>query len=200
MSAVAIAAVTSSSWMGRPKRLRVGRLQGPVRPRRDRRSGPRSSNSLICTMGTRQPASTGRNRSAVWPERWAIAAKNKARRGDTIRMSLHSQPSFRQAPRIRVLIACEISLPRPIRSREWLTVALLECRRCHQVTGRWSSANVPAALRKSGANGVDRPSHVDVRGLIRPPPVLGPMSVPARRLARACTSRQSPQPAQLYRP
>ncbi len=32
----------------------------------------------------------------------------------------------------------EIPLPRPTRSREWLKVALLECRRCHQVVERSS--------------------------------------------------------------
>jgi hypothetical protein len=32
----------------------------------------------------------------------------------------------------------EISLSRPGRSREWLTVALLECERCHQIVERAS--------------------------------------------------------------
>lgn len=40
--------------------------------------------------------------------------------------------------RSRGLATSEISLPHLARSREWLTVALLECARCHQVVERTS--------------------------------------------------------------
>jgi hypothetical protein len=38
----------------------------------------------------------------------------------------------------RGVAATEIVLARPVRSREWLNLALLRCRRCHQVVERRS--------------------------------------------------------------
>jgi hypothetical protein len=58
----------------------------------------------------RQSGSMATIRSAVWPERRAMAAKNVARRYDTIRESLHVQPLMRQAPRTRVSVASTISM------------------------------------------------------------------------------------------
>ena len=62
------------------------------------------------TKGIRHSGSTATTRSAVWPEPRATAAKNAARRYDTMRESLHGQPVMRQAPRTRVSDASTISM------------------------------------------------------------------------------------------
>ena len=76
----------------------------------DRSAGTGDSKSVRGADGMRQPGSTATTRSAVWPERWAMAEKKAARRCDTIRESLHVQPLMRQAPRTRFSVASTISM------------------------------------------------------------------------------------------
>src|SRR6266550_217563 len=72
--------------------------------------GTGDSKSVGGSDGMRHSGSMATTRSAVWPERRAMAPKNAARRYDTIRESLQVQPLMRQAPRMRVSVASTISM------------------------------------------------------------------------------------------
>jgi hypothetical protein len=68
---------------------------------------------------------------------WRTASDDGVNRSDSVTEWLRRAGAGRVL-NSRGVTASQISLPRPIRSREWLKVALLECERCHQIVERTS--------------------------------------------------------------
>jgi hypothetical protein len=68
---------------------------------------------------------------------WRTATDDGVNRSDSVSSWLR-RAGAGHLLRFRGETASEFPLPRPVRSREWMKVALVECARCHQVTERTS--------------------------------------------------------------
>lgn len=68
---------------------------------------------------------------------WRTTTDNGVNRSDSVTSWLRRAGAGRVLNRLGAA-GTEILLPHPVRSREWLKVALVECARCHQVVERTS--------------------------------------------------------------